>query len=156
MNTQRYDIAAGRNVLNMLARTSPNDYARLMAQLKANAGLGTLGASADEEAQPGFWSKLFSAGTNALTTIADYKLQERYAKEQQDQYEAAARAEMQRQALLAEQARTQQMEYENQVALQRQTQELTRVAEGHLDRFKIAMYGVGGLLGLWVLYRVAQ
>ena len=155
MNTQRYDIAAGRNILNMLARTSPGDYRRLMAQLKANAGLGRLGVADQEEQSPGFWNQLFSVGGQALKTIADYKLQERVAKEQQKQYEEAAQAEMQRQALLAEQARTQQLEYQNQMELRRQTVELERAAEGHLDRFKMAMYGVGGLVGLWILYRVA-
>ena len=157
MNTQRYDVAAGRNVLNMLKRVSPTDYNLLMNQLMINAGMAGMGeATPAQESSPGFWSNLFKVGSDALTTVANYKLQERYAKEQQKQYEAAAKAEMERQALLAEQARTQQLEYENQMELRRQTVELERAAEGHLDTFKIAMYGVGGLLGLWALYRIAQ
>lgn len=162
MNTQRYDIAAGRNVLNMLKSVSPGDYAQLMMQLKANAGLAGLGQTAAEESDPSWWEKLLGMGTNALTTIANYQLSEVVDKygtppsvQQQNEYQEAVALEMRRQMLLAEQARSQQMEYENQLALTRQAADLRRAADAAKSRLNWALIGVAGLLGLWVFTRMA-
>jgi hypothetical protein len=154
MKTTRYDIQAGRNVLRMLERASPNDYAILLTKLKTNAGMAGLGQNGTEEQTTGFWGRIFEAGTNALTTIVDYKLQERLSKEQQDQYEAAAAAEMERQAYLASQARTQAMEYSNQMELVRQQSELERASQRAKSKFNWALIAAGGL-GLLLVYRLA-
>lgn len=148
MNTQRYDIAAGRNVLNMLKRVSPPDYARLMGQLRAQAGMGVAGLGEPlevAEETPGFWGRVFDIGGQALNTIANYKLQERYAKEQQKEYEAAAAAEFERQKFLAEQAKTQYMEYENQLALTEQAAALERAKEAAKSKLNWALIAAGGL-----------
>lgn len=154
MKNDRHDIEAGRNVLNMLKQVSPGDHARLMAQLKANAGMnGALGAATTEEQTPGFWDRLFEAGAGALTTIADYKIQEEQAKQQQEQYQDAVAVEMERQALLAAQKQSQALEYQNQMEFQRQRQELEAAATRSKGTLNTALIGVGALVGLWILYR---
>lgn len=163
MNIERYDIEAGRNVLTMLQKVSPADYAVLMTQLKTRAGMnGSLGqwgfapAGTDttEESAPGFWERLFEVGTGALTTVVDYKLREQTAKAQQDQYEEAVATEMERQAMLAAKRQSQAMEYQTQMEFLRQRQELDRAATRAKSKLNWALIAVGGLVGLFILGRV--
>lgn len=153
MRQERYDIEAAQNILNMLQRVSPVDHEILMSRLVAQAP-GTLGAA--EESEPGFWDRLFSAGAGALTTIADYKLQEAAAKQQQDQYDDAVATEMKRQALLAAQRESQALEYQNKAELARQSADLERAAErakSKLNWSLIAVAGLGAVLLFSVLAR---
>lgn len=149
----RYDAAAARNIAEMIRRVSPADYQRLMAKVKRQAGLAGLGQNNGGEST-GFWGSLLDMGRDTLATVVDYKLQERQAKDQADQFEAARRAELERQAMLAEQAATQQMEFRNQLALQEQQRQLERAAERSKGTYQWAMYGVAGLLGLWLITRM--
>lgn len=153
MNQERYDIEAGRNILNMLKAQSPTEYDRLLQQLMDRAPGTQLGQA--QENQPGFWDRLFAAGAGALTTIADYKLAEQTNKAQQGAYDEAVATEMQRQAMLAARAKSQALEFQNQMELTRQTAELQRAAERAKSRVNWALVAVGGLVGLWVLYKVA-
>jgi len=149
---ERYDIEAGKNVLSMLKQTMPREHARLMAQLRNNVGLAGLGTA--EESEPGFWDRIFSAGAGALSTIVDYKFQEQQNKQQQEAYQDAAGVEMERQALLAAQRKTQVLEYTNQMELQRQQAELLNAAQRSKSKLNWALIAVGGLVGLFVLGRV--
>lgn len=155
MNTDRYDIEAGKNILNVLKRASPRDHARLMAQLRGQAGLQGLGAT--DESEPGFWSRIFSAGTNALEKIADYKIAEQVAgteaEVKQAEYERVVATEMERQAALAARAQTRSLEYENQMEYLRQKSELERAAQKAKSKLNWALIAVGGLVGLWALTR---
>lgn len=156
MRQERYDIEAAQNILNMLQRVSPGDYEILLSRLVAQAPgtmPGTLSAADAETSQPGFWDRLFSAGSNALTTIADYKLQEQQARAQQDAYDEAVAVEMQRQALLAKQRESQAMEYQNKVELSRQSAELERAAERAKSKFNWALIAAGGL-GVVLLFSI--
>lgn len=165
MNIERYDIEAGRNVLTMLQKASPADYAILMTKLKTQAGMnGALGAwgfapagtgtDTTEESSPGFWERIFEVGTGALTTVVDYKIQEETSKLQQDQYEAAAAAEMERQAMLAAKRQSQAMEYQTQMEFLRQRQALDAAATRAKSKLNWALIAVGGLVGLFILGRV--
>lgn len=163
MNIDRYDIEAGRNILTMLQRTSPAAYAVLMTKLKTKAGMnGALGLTqSSEENAPGFWTRLFEVGSNALTTIADFRVTQ-YVKEEttterqlkQQAYDDAVVAEMERQALLAARAQSQAMEYANQMEFVRQQADLQRAGERAKSKMNWAFIAVGGLLGLWVLTRM--
>ncbi len=166
MRQERYDIEAGKNVLTMLRNKYPNEHARLMARLKANVGLAGLGEVATtttaEESQPGFWTRLFTAGGNALMEIADYKLTTEVTRQtttsrqrQQLEYEEAVAAEMERQALLAARAQTQALEYQNQIELARQQADLQLAASSAKSRLGIAAIGIAALLGLWIFARMA-
>lgn len=156
MRQERYDIEAGQNILNMLQRVSPVDYEILLSRLVAQAPgtlPGTLSAADAETSQPGFWDRLFSAGSAALTTIADYKLQEQTAKAQQQQYEEAVAVEMQRQALLAKQRESQAMEYQNRLELARQSAELEQAAQRAKSKLNWSLIAAGGL-GLVLLFSI--
>lgn len=155
--TPRYDVKAVQNIMEMLRAESPGDYARLKADLvrKAGGNLKGMGQNDSSDSQPGFWQGLLNRGVDVLGTVADYKLQEQTAKAQQKQYNEAVQAEMARQAMLAEQAKTQQMEYVQQLELARQQSELERAADKAKGRFNVAMYGVAGLLALWLITRLA-
>jgi len=169
MNIERYDIEAGRNVLTMLQKASPTDYAILMTQLKTRAGMnGALGqwgttysgyagdvtVNSTEESAPGFWERIFEVGTGALTTVVDYKMREETAKLQQDEYEAVAAAEMERQAMLAAKRQSQALEYQTQMEFLRQRQELDAAATRAKSKLNWALIAVGGLVGLFILGRV--
>ena len=149
MRTNRYDIEAGRNVLTMLQRVSPGDYAVLMTKLKTQAGMAGLGQNGTEEQTTGFWSRIFEYGGQALTTIADYKLTEQRAgleaQARQKAYDEAVVAEMERQAMLANQARTAAMEYQNQVEFARQKAALDAAATSAKTKFNWALIAAGGL-----------
>jgi len=156
MNIERYDIEAGKNILNALKVNAPGDYAQLMTQLKFNAGMAGLGQG-DSDETPGFWNRIFAAGTGALSTIIDYRLQEEQDRQrnrqQQREYQQLAETELLRQAALAEQRQSQVLEYTNQMEFARQRQALETAlnrSKGNLTR---AAMGVGALVGLWLLYR---
>jgi len=152
MNIERYDIEAGRNVLTMLQKVSPADYEILMTQLKTKAGMnGALGVASTEESAPGFWGRLFEVGTEALITIADFRVTE---KVKQEEYEATVATEMERQAALAAQRQSQAMEYQSQMEFLRQRQELDRAATRAKSKLNWALIAVGGLVGLFILGRV--
>lgn len=160
MKVERYDIEAAKNITNMLRRRFPTEHARLMAELRGNAGLRGLGAA--EEDEVGWWDRILSAGGQALTTIVDFKLSEEVTRatttsqmRAQQEYDAAVAAEMQRQAVLAAKAQTAAMEYQNQMEFQRQQLELKQAGDRALGRMNWALVGVAGLLGLWLFARMA-
>ena len=148
----RYDADAARNIVARLRREMPEEYAILMAQIKAQAGLAGLGQNEPEESS-GWWSNILDLGTSALTTIATYKLQREENKQAQKTYDDQVQAELSRQALLAEQAATQRMEYEQQMALQKQTRSLLNAASRSKSTFNWAI-AAAGALGLILVWRM--
>lgn len=161
MRVPRYDIQAVKNVMARLRVLSPGDYNRMMtrlARLAEQGQRGQLGNLAITSSQPSsnFWSALENVGRQAVAAIADAKLMEADAKQKQKQYELETRAELQRQALLAEQARTQMMDYQAQMQLSQQTRSLLDAADSSKATFQRAMLAVGALIGVWVIYRAVR
>lgn len=158
---RRYDIAAARNILTALYHHNPGDYQRLVAQLRQQSGMGAMGATetAPETKSTGWWDSLLSAGGNVLNTIANYKITEAKnaedAKIQQQQYDSAVATEMKKQAALAAQAKTQAMQAQQQLDYIRQQTQLEQAAAAAKGKLQLSLVAVGGLVGLWILYRMA-
>lgn len=157
MNTvNRYDVEAGKNILEYLRQNHPQEYAALMAKLQNNAGLGT----AQPVSSGSFLDRIFDIGANALETIATHRLDtivngEANRQAEQD-FDNFVQQEMQRQALLAAQAETQALEFQNQLALREQTAALEAAAQSSRNKLNTALFAVAGLVGLFLLVQVIK